>query len=48
MLRISATSDKTENDYLAETEFVHYLAENGALVEDVIPITGTGESALSF
>ena len=37
VLRISATGDRTENDYLAETEFVHYLAENGALVADVIP-----------
>ena len=37
VLRISATGDRTENDYLAETEFVHYLAENGAPVADVIP-----------
>ena len=39
VLRISATGDRTENDYLAETEFVRYLAENGALVADVIPST---------
>ena len=37
VLRISATGDRTENDYLAETEFVRFLAENGAPVADVIP-----------
>ena len=37
VLRISATGDRTENEYLAETDFVHYLAENGAPVADVIP-----------
>ena len=37
VLRVSATGDKTEKDYLAETEFVHYLAQNGAPVVDVIP-----------
>lgn len=37
VLRISTTGDRTEEDYLAETEFVHYLAEGGALVADVIP-----------
>ncbi len=37
VLRISSTSDRTEKDYLAETEFVHYLAKNGAPVADVIP-----------
>ena len=37
VLRISATGDRTEEDYLAETELVHYLAEGGALVADVIP-----------
>lgn len=37
VLRISATGDRTEEDYLAETEFVHYLAAGGALVADVIP-----------
>ncbi len=40
VLRISATGDRTENDYLAETDFVHYLAENGAPVTDVIPRAG--------
>ena len=29
--------DRTEKDYLAETEFVHFLAENGAPVANVIP-----------
>ena len=37
VLRISSTGDRTEKDYLAETEFVHYLAENGAPVANVIP-----------
>ena len=37
VLRISAFGDRTEKDYLAETEFVRYLAENGAPVADVIP-----------
>lgn len=37
VLRISATGDRTEKDYLAETEFVHYLAANGAPVADVVP-----------
>jgi len=37
VLRISATGDRTEEDYLAETEFVHYLADGGAPVADVIP-----------
>ncbi|MBO4415314.1 MAG: phosphotransferase [Lachnospiraceae bacterium] len=36
ILRISATGDRNLNDYLAETEFVHYLAENGAPAADVI------------
>ena len=36
-LRISALGDRTEEDYLAETEFVYYLARNGAPVADVIP-----------
>ena len=40
VLRISATGDRSENDYLAESEFVHYLAENGAPVADVIPSAG--------
>ena len=37
VLRISALGDRIENDYLAETEFVRFLAENGAPVADVIP-----------
>ena len=37
VLRISATGDRTENDYLAEVEFVNFLAKNGAPVADVIP-----------
>ena len=37
ILRISALGDRSENDYLAEAEFVRYLAENGAPVVDVIP-----------
>lgn len=37
VLRISALGDRSENDYLAETEFVRFLAEHGAPVADVIP-----------
>ena len=37
VLRISALGDRTEEDYLAETEFVRFLARNGAPVADVIP-----------
>ena len=37
ILRISALEDRTEEDYLAETEFVHYLAMHSAPVADVIP-----------
>jgi len=37
VLRISALGDRTEEEYLAETEFVRYLALNGAPVADVIP-----------
>ncbi len=37
VLRISGLTDRSENDYLAETEFVRFLAENGAPVADVIP-----------
>ena len=37
VLRISVSGDRSENDYLAETEFVRFLAENGAPVADVIP-----------
>ena len=37
ILRASALEDRTEEDYLAETDFVHFLAVNGAPVADVIP-----------
>ena len=37
VLRISGLGDRSENDYLAETEFVRFLAKNGAPVADVIP-----------
>ena len=37
VLHISALGDRSKNDYLAETEFVRFLAENGAPVADVIP-----------
>ena len=40
MNRISDFGDRSENDYLAETEFVHYLVENGAPVADVILYKG--------
>ena len=37
VLRISSLGDRSENEFLGETEFVCYLAENGAPVTDVIP-----------
>ena len=37
VLRLSGLADRTEEDYLAETEFIHYLALHGAPVADVIP-----------
>ena len=37
VLRVSELSDRTEADYLAETDFVHFLAQNGAPVADVLP-----------
>ena len=37
VLRISALGDRTEEEYLAETEFVHYLAQKCAPVADEIP-----------
>ena len=37
VLRISSLGDRSESDYLAETEFVCYLAENGGPVANVIP-----------
>ena len=36
VLRISSLGDRSENAYLAETEFVRYLAENGGPVANVI------------
>lgn len=35
IIRISELDDRTFEDYLAETEFIHYLALNGAPVADV-------------
>ena len=37
VLRVCELHDRTEADYLAETAFVHYLAQNGAPVADVLP-----------
>lgn len=37
VLRIAELEDRTKEDFFAETEFVHYLAQNGAPVADVIP-----------
>ena len=37
VLRISALGDRTEEEYLAETAFVGFLAQRGAPVADVIP-----------
>ncbi|MBQ2707215.1 MAG: phosphotransferase [Clostridia bacterium] len=37
ILRVSALGDREETEYMSETEFVHYLAQNGAPVADVIP-----------
>ena len=37
ILRISDLGDRSEEDYLAETEFVRFLAQNGAPVANVIP-----------
>ena len=36
VLRLSMLEDRSEEDYLAETEFVRYLAAGGAPVADVI------------
>lgn len=35
IIRVSCLDDRTLEDYLAETEFIHYLAANGAPVADV-------------
>ena len=37
VLRLSSLDDRSEEDFLAEVEFIHYLAQNGAPVADVIP-----------
>lgn len=37
ILRVAELEDRRLEDYLAETEFVHYLAMNGAAVADVRP-----------
>lgn len=37
ILRISYLRDRSMEDYLAETEFVHHLAKNSASVADVLP-----------
>ncbi len=37
VLRISALGDRSGDEYLSETEFVHFLAEKSAPVADVIP-----------
>ena len=47
VLRISALGDRSAEDYLAEAEFVHYLAENRAPVVDVLPSLN-GKLAESF
>ena len=36
-LRVSSLDDRTEEEYLAEVEFVRYLAEHKAPVADVVP-----------
>ncbi|MBO4927416.1 MAG: phosphotransferase [Clostridiales bacterium] len=37
VLRLSPMEDRKEEDFLAEVEFVHYLAQHGAPVADVVP-----------
>ena len=37
ILRVSILKDKEEKDYLAEIEFIRYLAKNGAKVADALP-----------
>lgn len=36
-LRLSCMNDRSVEDYLSETEFVHYLAQHGAPVADALP-----------
>jgi len=40
VLRVSSLGDRSEKDYLAETDFIHFLAESGAPVADVLPSVG--------
>ncbi len=37
VIRLSMTGDRTEKEYLAEVEYVHFLAKGGASVATVIP-----------
>ena len=37
VIRISSIGDREEEDYLAEVEYVHFLAKGGASVADIIP-----------
>ena len=49
VLRFSTLGDRTKEEYLAEAEFVHYLAEKGAPVADVIPsLNGNLAEAVSL
>ena len=47
VLRLSLLDDRKKDDYLAEAEFIHYLAGNGAPVTDVIP-SSNGNLVESF
>ena len=47
VLRLSMLGDREKEDYLAEAEFIHYLAVNGAPVTDVIP-SSNGNFVESF
>ena len=47
VLRLSILGDRKKEDYLAEAEFVHYLAKSGAPVADVIP-SSNGNLVESF
>ncbi len=47
VLRLSLLGDRSAEEYYAEAEFVHYLADNGAPVADVIP-SSNGKLVESF
>ncbi|MBE6022590.1 MAG: aminoglycoside phosphotransferase [Cellulosilyticum sp.] len=47
VLRLSCLADRTQEDYLAEIEFVHYLSQNGASVSDVI-LSNEGNTVTTF